>query len=729
MVCRDVKLLIVESSIKAKQIEKYLGDGWTVAATNGHIRDLPLKEMGVEAPDFRPTYVVIERNKPQVTKLKALVKRASIVYLASDLDREGEAIAWHVAQVTKPANFRRVRYAEVTRQAIERAIAEATDIDINLVKAQEARRVLDRLVGYSVSPLLQELVGSASPLSSGRVQSVAVRLVVERERAIRDFLPTEHFRIFADFVAEGGISWRAQWNHKPLLDGQSHSETPVPDATGTDDTEAVEDAGPLWTNQAFAIQLYNALKQTPIFTVASVESSPSHRKPPAPFTTSTLQQAASVALRMSPGDTMKTAQSLFEQGLITYMRTDSTVLSAEAEAMVRNWIQVLEAQRGASLLPTTPHKWAAKKSAQEAHEAIRPTNVSMTDLDGASEQEKQLYRLIWLRTVASQMKSAEFQVTVVQLLSDVAVRGVRQPFVARGRVMLDPGWMSLTQTDFTQDPEESDNSSHADTELPPLNERQRLQATGVSLDAASTKAPPRFTEASLVKALEREGIGRPSTFAAILANIQNREYVEIRSRKVHALALGEVIVDALVPHFQFMDYQFTRTIEAGLDQIAEGKAGFKAVVTYQYDELQASMARARASSAEAPKPLLPAGLAADAYPCTVCDTGFLRRRKGKSGHFWSCSNYPTCTASAPDKKKKRGSSEIEPDLNAVRIKSDTPTERVESECKCPKCGKHKLVQRSSQNGPFWGCGGYPKCKATFQDLDGVPDIGGGDTQS
>lgn len=716
-----MKLLIVESPSKAKNIKAYLGTGWIVAPSYGHIRDLPEREMGVEAPEFRPNYVVPERSRAHVAKLKQFVKDASEVFLAADPDREGEAIAWHIAQVTKPSKFKRVRFSEVTKTAIEKAIANAGDIDINMVKAQEARRVLDRLVGYTVSPFLTKMTGSAAPLSAGRVQSVAVRLVVDRERSIRDFVSTEHYRIFAEFATNDGSTWRARWDHLPLL--ALLNQTSIPASPENADGEPCEgeqeqDESTLWTNHGFAQQFASALQQSPDFSISNVETRRSHRKPPAPFTTSTLQQAASVALKLSPDETMKAAQTLFENGLITYMRTDSPSLSVEGEQMIRDWLQTQEEQRGASLLPDQPHRWPAKGNAQEAHEAIRPTQVGITTPDEGSETEKSLYRLIWLRSVASQMKSAEFDVTRVELISDVAIKGTPQIFIARGRVMLEAGWMSLTKGDFTQDQEGGDQQATTEQVLPNLAQGQRLTASDFDLNTSTTKPPPRYTEATLVRALESEGIGRPSTYASILTNIRNRAYIEIKSRKVYAAALGEVVVDALTPHFGFMDYQFTRTMEAGLDQIAAGTAGFKSVVAYQFNELESSMGRAKAAP-----PLtttLPPSLAADAYPCPICTKGHLRRRKGKIGHFWSCSNYPDCTASGQDVKKKRGA-DPEPDMDTVRVKEAKASSEL-SDVDCPKCGKHKLVKRCGTRGDFWACSGYPKCKQTVQDDAGKPAI-------
>lgn len=284
--------------------------------------------------------------------------------------------------------------------------------------------------------------------------------------------------------------------------------------------------------------------------------------------------------------------------------------------------------------------------------------------------------------------------------------------------MLDAGWMSLTNGDFTQDQEGGDQQAVTEQVLPSLAQGQRLTASDFDLSTSTTKPPPRYTEATLVRALESEGIGRPSTYAAILANIRSRAYIEIKSRKVYAATLGEVVVDALTPHFGFMDYQFTRTMEAGLDQIAAGTAGFKSVVAYQFNELESSMCKAK--TAPALTTTLPTSLTADAYTCPICTKGYLRRRKGKAGHFWSCSAYPDCTASGQDAKKKRGA-DPEPDMDTVRVKEANASSEL-SDVDCPKCGKNKLVKRSGTRGDFWACSGYPKCKQTVQDDAGKPAI-------
>ena len=389
-------LVIVESPNKIKKIQKFLGDSFKVSASVGHFRDLPLRRMGVEAPNFVPDYEVSEDKKKVVSNLKKLIQQANMVYLATDLDREGEAIAWHLREVLKPKKYRRIKFNEITKKALTEAISKAGDIDMMLVAAQEARRVLDRIVGYTVSPLLTELSGAGVNLSAGRVQSAALLLLVEREQAITSFVSVDHYKLKVSFPWPGKQAvWTAEWQHKALQA-----------AMGVEQTD-------LFTHAAYLQSLADAIKGQPAFMVYKLESREEDRKAPAPFTTSTLQQAASVKLGMDVDQTMKKAQALFEAGLITYHRTDSPNLSEESAQEIRAWLT----GKGHAV-PAARNTWASKADAQEAHEAIRPTAIDITPSDFAPDSdEMKLYKLIWLRAVASHLSNG----------GGTKVRDVRRP--------------------------------------------------------------------------------------------------------------------------------------------------------------------------------------------------------------------------------------------------------------------------------------------------------------
>lgn len=699
-------LVIVESPNKIKKIQKFLGDSFKVSASFGHFRDLPLRRMGVEAPNFVPDYEVSEEKKKVVSNLKKLIQQANMVYLATDLDREGEAIAWHLREVLKPKKYRRIKFNEITKKALIDAISKAGDIDMMLVAAQEARRVLDRIVGYTVSPLLTELSGAGVNLSAGRVQSAALLLLVEREQGINSFVSVEHYKLKVSFPWPGKqASWTAEWQHKALQA-----------AMGVEQTD-------LFTHAAYLQSLADAIKGQPAFMVYRLESREEDRKAPAPFTTSTLQQAASVKLGMDVDKTMKKAQALFEAGLITYHRTDSPNLSEESAQEIRAWLT----GKGHAV-PAARNTWASKADAQEAHEAIRPTAIDITPSDFPPDSdEMKLYKLIWLRAVASQMVPAKFYATKALLLSAVRVKDHNLQFLAKGRVLLSPGWMALTPDDAVEDKDEA-NEEDADKSLPELQEQARLQCSEVHAVTTATKPPPRLTDASLTKLLESMGIGRPSTFASIVATLYKREYIRKEGRKLYATPLGIGVITILKGRFSFVSYDFTKMIEEALDQIATGKASYLAVVGYQHQVLMGEVDKIKAD------PVISATVAeqksqmfGDQVSCPICKSGVLRRRPTSSGAFWGCTKYPSCTASCND-IKVRGKPP-EPDLSTIRTKDATAEnsapkpERIISEDNCPKCKKKKMSLRQGPKGPFWGCLGYPSCKCTAPDDGGKPLIG------
>lgn len=695
-----MKLVIVESPNKTKKIKEFLGADFEVMASIGHIRDLPPRSMGVSAPDFKPEYESTTRSKQVISRLKTKAKAADVVYLATDPDREGEAIAWHLADVLKHKKVYRVKFNAITKTAVLEAMQNAGSIDMNLVYAQEARRVLDRLVGYSVSPLLKKLVNSPFPLAAGRVQTPAVLLIVEREKAIADFKPTDHYKLKAHFPWPGrNDTWAAAWSHKALQK-----------ALGMEETEHFAD-------QAFVHQLSNAIVQQPVFMVVQVEGKEVSRKPPAPFSTSTLQQVANTKLGFGVDTTMNAAQELFEVGLITYHRTDSTNLDPESAESIRDW---LKEQKVA--VPEKPPRWDSKEGAQEAHEAIRPTYISNripADF-GAESNAGRLYKLIWDRTVACQMESAKYFAMSVVLASALQVQGKNLQFVARGRTLLSPGWLNLTPEEPGLDAEgneKTEDDSESNSALPSLNQGDRINCAKGEAITATTKAPARLTMATLVRELESNGIGRPSTYASIIGKIIERNYIEEKGRKIYATPLAFTIIEVLSGRFSFARLDFTRIMEGGLDKIATGEATYLKVVTYQYNILTKEMGAVEGDvdvSRQAQASMQ--ATVGDLIQCPICKAGYLQRRKGTSKHFWSCNTYPDCRAICGELTTK--GKPPAPDLDNIRV--ETGIKPVISDIDCPLCKKAKLAMRNSNNGAFWGCVSWPKCNGRVRDNDGQP---------
>lgn len=675
-----MKLLIVESPNKTKKIASYLGKDWQIEASYGHIRDLPVHDIGVTGPDYWPNYVTGEKSGKTVAKLKKLAQSAQEIYLATDPDREGEAIAWHLSQVLgKDKRYFRVTFNEITPRAIKQAIANPRQIDKRLFLAQQGRRVLDRLFGYKVSPALGSKLGQRG-LSAGRVQSVALRLVVEREEAIRHFSKTKHYSVTLQFsTTTEGEQWMARWV--------------IP-------SHLLKEEQPYLTDKSIAeTVLQVALAGVEVKDFAEKEQS---RKPPAPFTTSTLQQAASVQLHIGVDDTMKAAQALFEAGLITYHRTDNPNLSEEAIQAIWDYLR----ERGQTdYIPEKPNTWQAKADAQEAHEAIRPTDVRVYKADTGNELYDKLYKMIYRRAVASQMKAAVFKVRSAQLESIQSVAGIgKQIFQAHGQELLFDGWMKLSNEDYTT--EEAEESTR---QLPILTPNQQIKPDSGQVLEQETKPPKRFTEAALVKALEKEGIGRPSTYASIITTLKKRDYVNIVKRCFEPTPVGQAIVHSLKGHFAFMEISYTREMEEQLDAIAQGKIDYQTTIAHYDQALDGQLSEFTDSHIMA--------LSSDepTYPCPNCETGHLRRIKGNKGYFWGCSNYAhesaPCKTSLPDDNGKPGK-KYEKNL-------DHP---------CPSCGEGYLQRRKSKKGFFWGCDHYPDCTQTFPDKRGKPDMQPSGTQ-
>jgi DNA topoisomerase I len=565
-------LVIVESPAKAKTLEKFLGKDFNVKSSNGHIRDLDKKNLGIDIENnFTPQYIISPEKKKIVTELRKAVKESETIWLASDEDREGEAISWHLSEVLKlkPKDRKRIVFHEITKNAILKAIENPRDIDENLVNAQQARRILDRLVGFEISPVLWRKVKPS--LSAGRVQSVAVRLIVDREREILDFNPVSSFKVTGKFK------------------------------TSKDNTEFKADLDQRLGTKKDTLKLLNACKNA-TFKVSQVTKKPSKRNPAAPFTTSTLQQEASRKLGYPVAKTMSVAQRLYENGLITYMRTDSTNLSTEAINRAKDIINSLHGEKYSK-----PRNYTTKvKGAQEAHEAIRPSYIDKESIDGSYDEQK-LYSLIWKRTIASQMKEAEFEKTT----ATIDISTTSEKFIASGEVLKFDGFLKVY---FESSDDEKEKSPFEDTLLPPLKNGQELFPAAIDAVQKFSHHPPRYTEASLVKKLEELGIGRPSTYAPIISTIQQRDYVIKESRegfqrnythiilkdnnikehtkteitgaeksKLFPTDIGMVVNDFLVKYFpKVLNFNFTANVEKEFDIIAEGKLDWNKMIDKFY---------------------------------------------------------------------------------------------------------------------------------------------------
>ena len=683
---KSKSLVVVESPAKAKTINRYLGAGYEVKASMGHVRDLPSKGLNVDIENnFEPTYAIQPGRRRVVTSLRAAAKNCDKLFLATDLDREGEAIAWHLAQilgVPEEKTFR-VIFNAITKSAIERAFAQPGKIDMDKVMAQQARRILDRIVGYQISPLLWKKVTRG--LSAGRVQSVATKMIVEREREIRNFKEKEYWLIPAVFTTDLQRDYRQEWLNRTKTEGGQSADAStrnrwlVEHNAFTAELYKVGDKKFEASSKEQAERIFDALKQVE-FKVADIETKGSVSRPPAPFITSTLQQTAANRLFFSAKRTMIVAQQLYEGidlgsmgslGLITYMRTDSTHISAEAINEVRNYIS---GHFGPAYLPENPNIYADKQTAQQAHEAIRPTDVDLTPADikiFLTEEQFRLYDLVWRRFVGCQMTPAKWDVTNLNIATETSVG--RCLYKATGRVLVFDGFSKVWTVPSSEQ------------ELPAMNVGQKLAVVDIKAEQHWTKPPARYTEATLVKSLEKEGIGRPSTYAAIISTIQERGYVEQKEKKFFATDLGEVVTDKLNQYFpKIMDIAFTRHME-------EQHLDWLNILKDFYGPFKKDLERAQTQMKSARSEVAPSE-----YKCPKCGEQLVYRF-GKNGRFLSCSAYPKCKFACPcDKEGKM-------------------VEQNESEHKCPACGK-PMVYRSGRFGPFLGCSGYPNCK-TILKLD------------
>ena len=648
-----MKLLIVESPSKAKTIEKYLDGEYKVVASVGHVRDLPKSNksaIDIEG-GFIPNYVVSPGKEHIVEEISRLAKKSSTVLLATDPDREGEAIAWHVAETAGLKKPARVLFYEITPAAIKEAIQNPRPLDVNLRKAQEARRVLDRLVGYDLSGLIWKKLRYG--LSAGRVQSPALHILVEREKEIRAFIP-EIFFLFT------GLFTNAKRSKLTL----THT---TPPRSKQEEAKAQQEARAL---------IEKAKQAT--WTVADVKETPAKRSPYPPFTTSTLQQAASSRLGFAPSRTMKVAQKLYEAGHITYMRTDSVNLGKDAVSAI---LGLVEQQYGKNYVMPRVFK-TKSKNAQEAHEAIRPTHID-TKVYGRTDEEKRLYSLIRSRAISSQMTDAELIRTKI---SAEASDKTLPLFSTTGSIVVFPGWLA-----------EDTAARGEDTELPKVAVGETLTLEDMTSEEKWTEPPKRYTEAGLVKELEKRGIGRPSTYASIIQTIQTRDYVIKEGRTLIPTDTGEVVDDFLSAHFErFVSDTFTAQMEDELDEIAEGKREYKKTLRDFYGPFTKEV-----KSKEKLAKMSDLGPAPREMKCPVCGSDMIIKL-GRSGKFYSCSKFPKCTGALT--------------LEGKVVEGPKDTGEL-----CPECGKGNLVERDGKYGKFIACNNYPKCKFIKKD-ENAPQV-------
>ncbi len=687
-------LVIVESPAKAKTINKYLGKDYVVKASIGHIKDLPSKGLGVDVDNnFEPTYELIpdskkRNNKKIVAELKKAAKEADAIYLAADPDREGEAICQHLAEEIVPKRpakpTHRVMFNEITKRAVNAAFEHPRQIDENLVDAQQARRVLDRLVGYKVSPLLCRTIGGR--LSAGRVQSVALRMVVEREREIESFVKTEYWTIAANL----GAKLPPAFDSRLFKIGEQTVKT-----SGFDQDLKKNEI--LIGEQAKADEIV-AEAQQQSYVVGDVTTKERKRNPVPPFITSKLQQEASRKLGFAVKKTMMLAQKLYEGvelgpegsvGLITYMRTDSTRVSDAALGEVRDFIG---RQYGENYLPEKPVFYRSKKDAQDAHEAIRPTEVARTPDSLAKflkPEELKLYRLIWQRFVASQMTPAVFDQTTID------INAGRFIFRATGSVQKFDGFLKIYQEGRDEKTEDDDE---AERTLPLVEKGETLKLNSITPEQHFTEPPPRYTEATLVKALEEKGIGRPSTYAAIMSTIQEREYVEKIQSRFHPTALGKTVNDLLIDggFDDLFNESYTARMEEELDEIEEGKIPWTKALREFYDKFQGDLKQFQTYIKDIKETSVPTE-----EVCLKCNTPGMVQKWGRFGPYLKCLNCEATRDAEPPAGSDGAASNAQADGGA-------PAEEAEPEA-CELCGKPMQLKRG-RFGPFLGCTGYPECR-------------------
>ena len=661
------KLVIVESPAKAHTIGKFLGRGYKVEASQGHVRDLPKSQIGVDIEHgFEPKYITIRGRGEILDRIRKEAKNASKIFLATDPDREGEAISWHLANVLgiDAKDVNRVEFFEITSKAVKTAIKSSRPIDMDLVNAQQARRVLDRLVGYKISPLLWAKVRKG--LSAGRVQSVATAMICDREHEIDEFVPEEYWTISGRFRTESGEEFTTRF---VSCDGSDELRS-------AQETEAVVER----MNKA-------------AFTVGSVRLSERHKYPAAPFTTSNLQQEASRKLGFTTLKTMQIAQQLYEgvdiegegtQGLVTYIRTDSTRVSEEAIAAAR---EMITAAYGPDYVPEEPNRYKSRRSAQDAHEAIRPTDIMRKPeqvKSSLTRDQFKLYKLIYARFVSSQMTPAVYDTLSADIVGD-------------GIVMRANG-MRLRFAGFTAVYEEGQDDAQAEENdgMPALNEGDKASLEGVESSQRFTQPPPRYTEASLVRALEDKGIGRPSTYAPTITTIMTRGYISRENKRLHPTELGLVVTDMMKKNFpDIVDIQFTAGMEEKLDEVEEGKLDWHEVISDFYGPFEKTLEKAEATIEK-----VEVVDEVSDIPCEKCGA-MMVYKMGRFGRFLACPNFPACHHTM-----------------AILKYIDAP---------CPECGG-RLIERMSRKGrKFYGCEHYPECQFVSWEqpvADKCPQCGG-----
>jgi len=660
-------LIVVESPTKVRTLQKFLGANYVIKASVGHIKDLPESELGVDLKkDFLPQYVVIPGKGKIIRELKKASKGVKNVYLGPDPDREGEAIAWHIAEEIGDGNKNvyRVLFNEITQKAVLEALKHPSTLQQSKYEAQQARRILDRLVGYQISPILWEKVRRG--LSAGRVQSVAVRIICEREREIQNFVSKEYWSLTATLKKmESPLSFDARltkWKGKKVT----------------------------MANESEALAIKKALESVP-YSVSKITQQEKRRNPLPPFITSRLQQDAYRKLSFSAKKTMRIAQTLYEGvelgelgmvGLITYMRTDSPRVSSEAVQQVRNWIKN---RFGEPYLPPKPNLYKSRKGAQEAHEAIRPTSTDFDPekvKDHLDKDQWALYKLIWDRFVASQMPSAVFLQTTAEIKAGEGI------FTAVGTVPTFQGFMTLyVEGEDNNASSGKSEDGEAERRLPALSEGEVLELLGLNSKQHFTQPPPRFSEATLIKELEEKGIGRPSTYAAILSTIKEKEYVKLEKGKFFPTELGLVVNDLLVVNFpDILDVEFTAQMEENLDKIEEGEKGWVETLKEFYRPFHKDLEMAKVSMRDIKREKIPTEA-----KCDVCGAKLVKRW-GKRGFFLACSTYPKCrfTREVEENGEKNGET---------------------TDARCDKCGS-PMVIKNGKFGRFLACSKYPDCKTT-----------------
>jgi DNA topoisomerase I len=671
-------LIIVESPAKAKTIEKYLDKQYTVKSSVGHIRDLPEKRFGIDVKNgFKMEFEIIKGKEKVIDDLKKSAAKADAIYIATDPDREGEAIGWHIKELLdkqKKENVYRVLFYEITKKSVQKALENPGQIDMHKVDAQMTRRILDRLVGYELSPLLSKRLRRRSNtfLSAGRVQSVALKLIVDREEEIRKFIIEEYWSILADFKTKDDKIFQAK--------------------LFSIDQQKIDNKNFKLPSKEYVDSLIKELKKSS-YKVSDISTKRIARKPIAPFITSKLQQDAFSKLGFSSQKTMMTAQNLYEGvdldtgdrvGLITYMRTDSTRISKEAENEAKGYIQE---KYGSNYLPDKPRKYKVAKAAQEAHEAIRPTSIYRTPKEVEkflTKDQFKLYELIWSRFIASQMADAKVDQTTVDIKGDQ-----KYIFRATSSKLVFDGYLAAYKEDII-DPDDQKDNKDEHTELPDLKNNQPLDLSEITQKQHFTEPPPRYTEGSLVKALDEKGIGRPSTYAAIMNKIKSRDYVIVEKRKFVPTDLGIIVTKMLVDSFpKLLNEKFTADMENELDQIEDGEIEWKKLMTDFYEKFQERLENAKTN--------MKIPIEETDFICEKCGAKMVIKW-GQGKRFLSCSKYPDCT-------------------NAKNFEYDEETrqlkfiENIETDIVCEKCGKKMLIKKG-RFGEFLACSGYPDCKNT-----------------